>query len=298
MSYDIESLKIFIRVARTGSFSRAGREAGLSQSSVSRIIAALEKDIGAGLFTRTTRAVMLTEKGEDYLARVEPIVDALDEANHAVRGTGEIRGTLRIGVPASIAVREVIPRLPAFLSAHPRLSIDLRMEDRYQDLIRDGVDVAIRFGALSDSSATSRLIADNPRLLAASPAYLAKAGMPASPAELTDHAIIVGPTGSSAMGWTFERDGKSLTVHVEPYLKASLNDGAVAAAVAGLGIVSGGFWGCRRELADGSLVRILEDWQLPRGEVHAVYPAGRTAKIAARLFIDYLAKELRRRDDP
>jgi DNA-binding transcriptional LysR family regulator len=156
MSDRLEALRLFSRVARTGSFSAAGRELGLSQPSVSRIVADLEREVGAALLTRTTRAVTLTEAGSDYLARIEPILSALEEADHAARGTGELRGVLRVAVSSSFAVREVIPRLPAFLAPHPALRVDLLMNDQRQDLLGEGIDVALRFGALADSTAIAR----------------------------------------------------------------------------------------------------------------------------------------------
>ncbi|NVH05530.1 LysR family transcriptional regulator, partial [Escherichia coli] len=119
MSDRLHALRLFVRVARAGSFSVAGRALQLSQPSVSRIIAGLEAEVGAALLTRTTRAVTLTEAGADYIARIEPILAALEEADHAARGTGELRGMLRVGVAASFAVREIIPRLPAFMAMHP-----------------------------------------------------------------------------------------------------------------------------------------------------------------------------------
>jgi DNA-binding transcriptional LysR family regulator len=129
MADRLAALKLFSRVARTGTFSRAGRERGLSQPSVSRIIASLEYEVGAALFVRTTRALRLTEAGADYLQRIEPILLELEEADHAVRGTGELRGSLRIGLSPSFAIREVIPRLPEFMAQHPALKIDLSMHD-------------------------------------------------------------------------------------------------------------------------------------------------------------------------
>src|SRR5260370_35898252 len=156
MSDRLLALRLFARVARTGSFSRAGRELGLSQPSVSRIAAALEREVGAALLTRTTRAVTLTEAGADYLARVEPILAALEEADHAARGTGELRGVLRVGLSSSLAVREVIPRLSALTSRHPALLVELLMNDQRQDLVIEAVDVALRFGMLGDSNATAR----------------------------------------------------------------------------------------------------------------------------------------------
>lgn len=284
----ISSLQLFVRVARTGNISEAARELGWSQASASRAVATLERDIGAQLLTRSTRAVVLTEAGADYLARIEPVLDAIEEANRAARGTDELRGVLRVALPSSFAQRMAIPALPEFLRCHPALRVHLLMEDKRQDLLREGVDVAIRMGALADSNATSRLVGHNRRLLAASPAYLAQAGVPAQPADLAQHQIIAGPAGASAAAWTFARAGASEALRVQARVTLSSNDGAVAAAVAGLGIVSTGAMGCRAELASGALVCVLDDWAMGSSEVHVIYPAGRAAKRAARVFADYL----------
>jgi DNA-binding transcriptional LysR family regulator len=158
MNDRLSALKLFARAARVGNFSSAGRELGLSQPSASRLIAALEEEVGATLFSRTTRAVSLTEAGATYLMRVEAILAALDEADHEARGTGELRGSLRVGTSSSFVLREIIPRLPAFMKQHPALKIELVASDRYQDLVTEGIDVAFRFGALPDSSATARKI--------------------------------------------------------------------------------------------------------------------------------------------
>jgi DNA-binding transcriptional LysR family regulator len=294
MSDRLFALRLFSRVARTGSFSSAGRELRLSQPSVSRIIATLEEEIGAALLTRTTRAVTLTEAGTDYLARIEPLLAGLEEADHAARGTGELRGVLRVGMAASFAVREVIPRLPGFMEQHPALRIDLSMADMRQDLVVEGVDVALRFGALTDSSATAKKLGVSTRLLVASPAYLERAGTPQKPTDLPDHSLIIGPIGSSQAGWSFHKDGKSTSIHVDGRLTLNVNEAATAAAVAGLGIASTGTWGCRHELADGRLIQVLADWAMSPVEVHAVFAAGRAAKPSARAFTDYLAAGLRR----
>src|SRR5437016_209039 len=131
------SLQLFARVARVGSFSEAGRQMGLSQPTTSRIVAALEKKVGAALFTRSTRAVTLTEAGADYLARVDAILAALDEADHAARGTGELRGLLRVAASTSFSVRTVIPSLPRFTDKHPKLRVEFILSDTKQDLISD-----------------------------------------------------------------------------------------------------------------------------------------------------------------
>src|SRR5246127_2574618 len=135
MNDRFESLQLFVRVARTGSFSVAGREMGMTQPTASRTVAALEKKVGIALLTRTTRAVTLTEAGADYLARVEPILAALDEADHAARGTGELRGVIRVSAASSFTVHAVIPRLPDFLKDHPKLRVELLMNDLRQALI-------------------------------------------------------------------------------------------------------------------------------------------------------------------
>jgi DNA-binding transcriptional LysR family regulator len=292
MSDRLLALPTFARTAHSGSFSRAGRELGLSQPSISRILARLETEVGAKLLVRTTRAVTLTDAGADYLARIEPLLSALEEADHAARGTGELRGLLRVALSSSFGVREVIPRLPKFLGRHPALRIDLSINDQRQDLVADGVDVALRLGVLSDSSAVARKIAESPRLVAASPDYLNRRGWPRDPAELAAHAVIVGPGGTSPNAWTFLRDGRRLSVRVEGRLTTAANEGAVAGAVAGLGVMQTSMWGCRAEIERGDLVRLLEDWEMDPVEAHALFPAGRAASPAARAFVDYLAPQL------
>ncbi|MGD0563275.1 MAG: LysR family transcriptional regulator [Roseiarcus sp.] len=283
------ALRIFVRTAHSGSFSRAGRELGLSQPSASRILAQLEKEVGAALLVRTTRAVTLTEAGADYLARVEPLLWALDEADHAARGAGELRGVLRVALSHSFGVREVIPRLPKFTERHPALRIDLGINDARRDLVADGVDVALRLGLLPDSSSVARKLGQAPRLLAASPAYLERRGRPRNPGDLAAHAVIVGPGGSGPSAWTFAKDGRRTSVRVEGRLTTAANEGAVAGAVAGLGITLTSLWGCRAELERGDLAQVMEDWTMEPVELHALFPAGRAASPAARAFVDYLA---------
>lgn len=284
-------LRIFARVARLGSFSRAGRELGLSQPSVSRAIAALESELGTTLFARSTRAVTLSEAGVDYLAGIEPALAMLDEAGQAVRRTGELTGRMRIAMSTSFGVREIIPLLPTFMAKHPTLAIDLLMSDQRHDLIAEGVDLAFRLGTLSDSALVARKLSQAPRILVASPDYLAKAGTPDHPAALGEHAIILGPGGSAAAAWIFEKEGRRVSIKLDGRLKLSANEGVVASAMAGLGIASTSLWGCRTELAGGSLVQILTDWHMPAIAVHAIYPSGRGTP-AARAFVDHVADAL------
>jgi len=278
-------------VARSGSFSRAARELELSQPSASRIVAALEREIGATLFTRSTRALSLTEAGAEYLGRVETALAALDEAEQAARGTGELRGVLRVAASSSFTERALISRLDEFLVRNPKLRMVLLVNDQRQALVTEGVDVAFRFGSLDDSAATARRLGSIERVLVGSPAYLRRAGRPKAPADLKSHAIIEGPIGTD--GWTFEKDGRRISLRLEGRVVVSANESAVAAAVTGLGIATTSIIASRNELANRSLVRVLPDWQMGSLDVHAVFPAGRAAKAAARALAEHGADAFR-----
>ncbi|MEM1244328.1 MAG: LysR family transcriptional regulator [Pseudomonadota bacterium] len=293
MSDRVSTLQLFCRVARTGSFTAAGREVGLSQPSVSRIISKLEEELGGALFVRSTHAVNLTEAGQEYLKRLEPILSSLEEANHMVRSNGTLRGRLRVGSATSFAMREVIPRLPDFLEANPELHVDFVLTDSRQDLIDQGIDVALRFGALADSTMVARKLTEGPRILAASPAYLEKAGKLASPADLPQHRIILGPSSRGTVGWHFTKEGKELSVQVASQLRVTVNEASTAAALAGMGIISTSILGCRKEINSGELIQLLPEWLIGTVEVHAVIAAGRNAKPSARGFVDYLVSSFR-----
>lgn len=293
MNDKLLALRLFVRVAHTGSFSAVARELDLSQPSVSRIIAALEEDVGGALIARTTRAVTLTDIGNDYLTRIEAILASLEEADHVARGSQELRGELRVATPTSFGVREIVPVMPVFLARHPSLKVSLLMSDQRQDAIKEGADVALRLGNLADSSAIARLIGRTQRLIVASPAYLKTNGTPEKPADLAAHVAIIGPAGTSAGTWSFQKDGQRVSTRINSRLNVSVNEAAVAAAVAGMGIVTTALWGCRAELANGSLIQLLPDWKMGEVEVHGVFAPGRVPKPAARALVDYLIAELR-----
>ncbi|KAB0491115.1 LysR family transcriptional regulator [Pseudomonas vancouverensis] len=291
---DIVSLRLYTRVARLGSFSAAARESGLAQSQVSRMIAELEATLGARLLSRTTRAVTPTEAGLEFLARMEPILAAVDDAENSVRESGELRGLLRIGMPSTMGIRVVIPRLSAFTERHPQLHLELLLEDQWQDMVKEAVDIGIRVGHLPDLAGTARQIGSMHRVIVASPAYLARHGTPTMPQDLQQHRIIGGPAGAQASSWTFERDGKVTPVAVHPQFSTNDTAGALAAAAGGLGITSTTSWACELELASGALVALLPDWQMADLPVHAYFPLGRTTRMAARAFAEYLADALAR----
>jgi DNA-binding transcriptional LysR family regulator len=284
---DLFALKIFARVARLGSFSAAARECGLSQPQASRIVADLEAELGVRLLSRTTRAVATTDAGGEFLARIEPILSALDEAENSIR-EGEFRGQLRMSMPASFGIRDVIPRLASFVIQHPDLRIQLQLEDRRQDLVRDAVDVAIRLGRLPDATATTRQIALVPRVVVASPDYLARHGTPTEPGDLAQHRIVGGTATSVPTAWAFSRGAREVKLDLDPHFLTNDNQGAVAASAAGLGITSTSQWSCRRELETGQLVRLLPDWALAGIPVHAYFPMGRATRVAGRAIVDHL----------
>ena len=288
MIKDTFALRLYTRVARLGSFSAAARECRLSQPQASRIVADLEAELGVRLLTRTTRAVVLTEAGGEFLARIEPILAALDEAEQSVREGGELRGLLRMSMPTSFGIRDVIPRLSSFAERHPNLHIDLQLGDQRQDLIRAAVDVAIRLGRLPDSTATARRIATIPRVVVAAPDYVARHGVPETPDDLPGHRIVGGTASAVPTAWRFQRDGQETAIKLEPHFSTDENEGAIAAAVAGYGITSTSGWACRRELETGALVRLLPEWTLSGIPVFAFYPMGRATRAAARAAIDHL----------
>lgn len=289
---DILTFRLYTRVARLGSFSAAARESGLAQSQVSRMVAELESSLGTRLLSRTTRAVLPTEAGLEFLARMEPILAAIEDAENSVRETGELRGVLRVGMPSTLAIRVVIPRLSVFTERHPMLQVELLLEDKRQDMVREAVDVGIRVGPLPDSGGTARLIGKMHRVIVASPTYLARCGTPLRPEDLLGHRIVRGPAAMAVSSWQFERDGASSSIDVEPNVSTNDTEGALAAAVGGLGITSSTSWACRREFESGALTRLLPEWTMADLPVHAYFPLGRATRMAARTFVDFIAAEL------
>lgn len=289
---DVQTFKLYSRVARLGSFSAAARECGLAQSQVSRMIAELEARLGARLLARTTRAVVPTEAGAEFLARIEAILAALEDAENSIRETGELRGTLRIAMPSTLAIRVVLPRLPTFTEQHPQLQIDVLLDDRRQDMVREAVDVGIRVGPLPDLAGTARLIGTMQRVVVAAPAYLSRHGTPALPEDLSGHRIVGGPAGAQPTSWQFERDGRQTMVDVHPQVSVNDTSGAIAAAVAGLGIVSSTSWACRAEINSGALSRLLPEWAMVDLPVHAYFPNGRATRMAARAFVTFIEAEI------
>lgn len=292
MSDRIQELRVFVRAAETGSFSKVARELGVSQPSISRMVASLEARLGAKLLLRTTRRITPTDAGAVFLERSRRILGDLDEAEHAARGVDSLHGTLRVVLSGAFGTREIIPRLPAFVEQHPRLKIELLISDRTDDLVAEGADMALRLGRIADSAFGARLLASAPRLVIASPAYLAQRGVPETLADLEQHECIVGPGLSGQKGWSFRRAGTVTSVTVEGRVQVASADGVMACVTAGLGIALASRWMCRAELERGEVQPILSDYMLDPIDVHAVYPRGPRPAPKVRAFADYLSARL------
>ena len=288
----LQALRLFVEIARTGSFSKGAKAMRLSQPTASRIIALLEEQLGTVLFSRSTRALTLTAPGSAYLARVQPILASLEDADDAVRRTDELRGLLRVAVSSIFASRIIVPRLGAFVARHPNLQVELTIDDRRQDMIREGIDVAVRFGKLPDSSAIARLIGRWPLVIAAAPAYLDVRGLPATPEGLADHTfVIAGPVAGKEL--LFRQGDRQVKVQPKGQVAIDGAEVAVSAVRAGLGIGVASLPSFGEDLDAGSLVRLLPGWTLADIEAHAIFGNGQAMKPAARAFVDHLIEELR-----
>ncbi|MBA1143235.1 LysR family transcriptional regulator [Mesorhizobium neociceri] len=295
MTDRLQQLALFVRTVETGSFSKTGRELGLSQPSVSRAIAALEERLGVKLLLRTTRRITATDAGLALLIRAREAIGSIDDAENAARGADSLSGVLRVALPTAYGVREIVPLLPAFLERHPALKINLMMSDRYEDLIAEGADLALRLGRQPDSSFVTHRLATTRRLLVASPDYLMRRGTPRTVAELAAHHCLGGPADLDRGVWTFHKNGKVESVTVDNRIWTGSGSGVVACAVAGLGIAVSSRWMCGDELRASSLVEVLGDQILDSIDAFVVFPAGRRPSQKARTFSDYLSEALTRR---
>ena len=288
------AMATFVRVIDTGSFSAAARQGNVGQPAVSKMIAQLEDQLGVRLVTRTTRGLSPTEAGQRYYERARRALEEADEAEVAARGAGKgLTGRLRISAATTFARLHIVPRLPAFMAEHPELALEVIMDDRVIDMVEEGVDVSLRMGPLPDSSMTARKLAAGRRLLVATPAYLARAGTPASPAEIAGHQAVV-YTRYEAAPWTFRHTGGAeASVSVGGRLRVTAAEGLRAAVLADMGLAVASEWMFTNELASGAVVELLPDWALPPIDLWALFPSGRLASAKARAFADFVGEVLK-----
>jgi DNA-binding transcriptional LysR family regulator len=293
MSDRLQELAVFVRAAESGSFSRAARELGLSQPSVSRIIGELESRLGVTLLLRTTRRITVTDAGALFLDRAREILAEIEDAEDAARGVDSLRGIIRLALPVVYGTREIIPRLPKFLAAHPLLRVEMAVADERQDLIADGADVAIRLGELNDSVFGARKLETLQRMVVASPIYLKAHGTPKTPADLASHDCIFGPGNFGRDSWSFTRNGSETSVDVRGRIHTNSGPGVFASVMAGLGIALASTVMCGAEIKAGALVPLLRGYKLAPVDVHAVFPGGPRPSTKVRALVDFLVQELK-----
>ncbi len=292
---DTESVRLFVLAAEKLNISAAGRELGMAPAVASAKLAKLEKALGADLLRRSTRKVALSLEGAEFLPYAREIL-AQENAAHAALGRGNVTatGTLRFTAPSTFAQLYIAPILPEFLALHPGISLDLRLTDMEFDLIQGSFDLALRNSALPDSSLKGRKLADDMRILCASPDYLNQHGTPTHPDELATHQLIAFKEQSPIQ--LVGRDGNA--GQFNPRLagcRLIVDDGLSQkiATIAGAGISMNALWSVHHELADGSLVRVLPDYKVDdQTALWLLYPKSNVLTAKVRIFIDFLLEKI------
>ena len=276
-------MRIFVAVAKLGSFAQAARQLRLSPSVATRSIAQLEDQLGLMLLTRTTRSLRLTGRGEIFLESCQQILDDIDNAERRVRGeSAEPRGELRLAAPIVFGRLHVLPIVNRMLNEYPDLSIRLSLSDRNVRLVDEGIDIAVRIGNLVDSSLITTKLGEVSRVVIASPAYLKARGIPKSPTKLVDLDIITFESLDATNEWRFKQNE---TVRIAPRLTVNSADAAIAAAEGGIGIARTLSYQVRDHVEGGRLIAILEKFAPPPLPVSAIYPARRLASANISAFV-------------
>lgn len=288
---DFDRLQTFARIVEAGSLSKAARTLGLSLPAVSRKLVALEEELDTKLVLRTTRAMQLTEAGRRFYEHTLRVLRAVDEARAAIDGTA-LTGPLAVTAPISFGLLCLLPILPGLAKAHPSLTLELHLEDRFADLVGEGVDVALRAGV--DPPESTALIARRlgtwKRLVVASPKYLRANGRPRHPAQLAKHRALV-QLGST---WRFFDGGEELAVEVHGPLATNAPLALVEAAKSGLGVALVPEWCAERAIGAGELEVLLPSFTTRPASLYALYRAEYRGSERIRAFVDYLAKAFAR----
>lgn len=284
----LAAMETFVCVVETGSFSAAARRLNIGQPAVSKTIAHLEKRLAVSLLLRSTRGLTPTEAGLAFFERAKRALEEADEADNAARGSASgLSGSLRISAAVTFGRLHIVPQLGPFLDQHPQLNIDLMLDDRNINLVEEGIDVALRMGALTDSGLTARKIADCRRVVLGTPAYFAKYGEPACPAELSKHQAVVYNLGGGNT-WQFTKGTEQQSVILSGRLRVSAAEGVREAVLADQGLTLASEWMFAPELASGAVKTVMHDWTLPDLDLWAVFPTGRMASAKARAFVEYV----------
>ena len=286
----LKQIESFTAVAVKGSLTAAANAEGVAPAVIGRRIDALEQRLGVKLMVRTTRRITLTHEGSAFLENCQRLLADLANAEASVSAGGvKASGHLRITAPAGFGRRHVAPLVPDFLAQHPDTSLSLNLSDRVVDIVNEGVDCAVRVGDLPDSSLISVRLADNRRLCVATPAYLARAGVPATPAELGRHqCLTLSSDASQSRGWAFVVGGE--LSHLRPSGPLDCSDGQVLHdwCLRGLGLAWRSTWEVEHEVARGQLQVVLADFAAPPNGIYAVFPHAKHLPLRVRLWIDFL----------
>ena len=289
-------IELFVRVAETGSLSRAAEALQLSNAAASRHLAALEARLGARLVERNTRRLFLTDTGREFHSRARTIVADLRDAEAAVNATAlNPTGVLRVTASLSFAMHHVAPLLREYTQRYPNVQVHLEAANRYMDIIDNNIDVAIRNRESEpDSNITIRRMAETRRMLTASPGYLARCGTPRSLEELQRHKLLIYTHSNNPTELRFTKDGVSSTLSVKGLLES--NDGQIlrAAALDGLGILVQPTYIVYEDIVAGRLVPVLDDWDLPRLTINLAYPSRKHLSAKVRSFIDFMVEHFER----
>ena len=294
---NLESLRAFVRVVEVGSFSAAGRQLDMAPSSVSRQINEIENQLTARLFHRTTRKLSLTEAGQIYYERVVTILQELDEARLAVSHNNDApSGIIRITAPTGLCRRHIVPAIAAYQELYPGVKVIIQVSDQYIDIVDEGMDLAIRVGQLSDSSLVAKKIADARIVICASPKYIKENGAPKVPENLLGHRCINLGSHYRSYVWKFKSNQGNKPIKVSGSVVVDDGEALVAAAIAGLGIISVPHWIVGGELKQGILKEILKKHPITPNEspIYAVYPHQSHLPPKVRTFIDFLVNRFRK----
>jgi DNA-binding transcriptional LysR family regulator len=288
----LRAMRTFVAIADAGSLTSAARVLGSSLPAVVRLLAALEAELGARLFQRTTRRIALTEVGRRYLDRCRAVAVLIEEAEAEVRSEQtEPRGTLVVTAPVLFGTRHVANGVTAFVQQYPEVHVDFQLLDRMVNLVEEGIDVGVRIGALDDSTLIARHVGSMRRVTVAAPSYLARRGSPAHPRELASHDCI-GRTSPDSPSWVFHVDDKPVSIAVKGNLSVNHTGVAAAACVAGLGVGTFFAYQVAREVEQGALELLLTSFEPPPRPIHVVYPDARLTPARTRVFIDFIMRHI------
>lgn len=285
------AMRLFTRVAETGSFSAAAREAGVGQPAVSKQVAALEDHLGAPLLHRTPRGLTLTEAGLAYYEAAARVLGEIEAAEAMVgRGLSQPTGILRVSVSGGFGRMRVVPLLPEFRARYPGIIVDLIVSDRFVDLVEEGIDLAIRIGDLADSGLIARRVGISRRVTVGGADYLARAGAPTTPDDLAGHPCVAFTFQRVPRPWRFHGPSGVITYRPDGPIRVNDGENVRAAVLAGLGIAQAPRWLFADELESGAVRAILRDFPGDATPIHLVFPPGRKPTGKTRVFADFVAE--------